>query len=360
MLYSFQDLVYSASLAVYVAVSVVVATVRWGHKCAPFSRHMDYYFPAWKVLVWCFMSAVLLVPAIFLPHETDAVNQVRIMLILSSPFYCAVIMFTYFGKVLRISWWRKPIYALGFPFGYMLLTTFAHTLAPGDQMEGFIHRLIFGITGVLSLLYLICFVMSFVMVLRAMRKYSEDNYSNPNDFPSQYASSVLYLPILHIGISWAGAIIGTKIGLSICVVAQSVLNVVFLIGALSPHRARDVAKLETCERHASAEEEQSLSKARGNEILKKLRHLVEEDQAFLDSHLTLDVLARNCGVNRTYVSRVMNDNLGGFFHYVNRCRLDYAEKLKAQHPEMSVDDLATASGFGSRQSYYNIRRNLIN
>lgn len=371
MLYSSHDLLFSVSLAVFVAVSVVIAAVRWGHKCEPFSRHLDYYYPAWKALVWCFLSALLLIPCIFRPQELDTLRQVRVMLILSSPFYCAVIMFTYFGKVLKKSWWRKPVYVLGIPFAYIMLTCFAHTLVPGNQTVGFPRTLIFTITGVLTVLYILAFGVAFGMVAHALHRYAKENFSNPEDFPNRYAARIRFLPILHIGISWAGAVIGTREALSLTLLLQSVLNVVFLIGALSPHRARDVEKLETGEQlsdesapipeAASAkapEDELPLSQARGKAILHRLHHLMEEDQVFLDSHLTLASLSRSCGANRTYVSRVMNESLGGFFNYVNRFRLEYANKLKAEHPEMSVDDLAQASGFGTRQSYYNIRRSL--
>lgn len=329
---------------------------------------MDYYFPAWRVIVGCYLSALVLLPCIFLPHDSDAVLELRIMLMLSTPFYSAIVMFSYFGKVLKVSWWKRPIYVLTFPFSYMLLTALAHTLMPGNQMEGFPRRVIFGLTGGLSVIFFICFIMAFVMVIRALRHVSQENYSNPDDFPQQYASRVIAIPVIMIAVCWTCAFIGTQLALSLCVLFQAVLSVIFLVGALSPHRARDIEKFESGEhpvegspmtlpRHES-ESEVALSSEKREEILYTLRRVMEKDQVFLDSHLTLASLSRSCGVNRTYLSRVMNDCLGGFFNYVNRCRLKYAEQLKQQHPEMSVDELAIASGFGSRQSFYNIRRNL--
>ena len=50
--------------------------------------------------------------------------------------------------------------------------------------------------------------------------------------------------------------------------------------------------------------------------------------------------------------------MGGFFNYINRCRLDYAAKYKAENPAASVEDIAMSSGFGSRQSFYNARKQL--
>lgn len=358
MLYSSEDLFYCASLAVYVAVSLVVAIVRWGHKCEPYARHKDYFFPAWKEVVGCFLSTLLLLPCIVMPQDHDAQIQVRIMLILASPFYSAVIMFSYFGRMLRLSWWKKPLSALAITCGYMLLTIFCHTLVPGNQTEGVVHKIIFGITGVLSLLYLLCFIGSFVMVNIELGRLSKENYSNPEDYSVTYARYVVIIPILHIGISWAGAIVGTRDAVGVALLVQSALNVIFLIGALSPHRAQHASKFDLTETK-NPEAEVSLSDGRRKEILDALHRLMDEEQVFLDSHLTLSGLSRRCGVNRTYVSRVMNDSLGGFFNYVNRCRLSYADRLKQAHPEMSVDEVALSSGFGSRQSYYNIRRTLI-
>jgi transcriptional regulator GlxA family with amidase domain len=50
--------------------------------------------------------------------------------------------------------------------------------------------------------------------------------------------------------------------------------------------------------------------------------------------------------------------MGGFYTYVNRCRLAHVARLKVQQPDTSIEEIATASGFGSRQSYYNVRRQL--
>ena len=54
-----------------------------------------------------------------------------------------------------------------------------------------------------------------------------------------------------------------------------------------------------------------------------IRKVVEVDQAYLDSHLTLQDVAVRCGYNRTYISGLVKSELGGF-----------------------------AAGFGSLQTYY--------
>lgn len=350
-MYSYQDLLFSASLAVYVAVSVVVAAVRWGHKCEPYARHMDYYYPGWKVVVFCFLSNVLLLPAVFMPQEADAILQLRLMFILMSPFFSAVLLFSYFGKVLKITWWRRPVLFLAVPFSLITGTALVLTLMPGSQLSGAFIKGFFAAAGLLAALCLCCFFMALRMIARALRRFSEANYSNPDDFPRQYARSVLWIPILHVAVSWTATFIGTPLSLAIGAVLLSALSIVFLIGVLSPHRAQDVERLETGE--APVKKEEMLSQERKDDILRAIRIQVEEKQAYLDSHLTLASLSRACGYNRTYVSQVMSEHLGGFFVYVNRCRLAHAARLKVEQPQISVGDFIASSGFGSRQSYYN-------
>jgi len=199
------------------------------------------------------------------------------------------------------------------------------------------------------------------MIIRPLSRFSEESFSNPDDFPEQYAKSLIYIPFLHLIMSWSTTINGNIPALSFGLFMLSVLTVIILLGALSPHRAVEIERLETelsADKEEESLEEESLPQERKDEILNLIRHRVEDEQAYLDSHLTLGKLSQDCGCNRTYVSAVLNDNLGGFFNYVNRCRLQHAEAYKRENPKADVDELALVSGFNSRQSYYNARKRL--
>ena len=362
-MYTLQDLLFSASLAVYVAVGVFVAMVRWGHRCEPYGRHMDYYYPAWRAVIFCFLTNLFMAPAIFLPEEPDAVLQLRLLLILASPFFCAVLMFAYFGKALKVTTWHGPVFALAFPFGVMALTATVLALVPGRQMDEAFCRWFFAVGGVLALAFLACFVTATRMIARAMRRFSEENWSNPEDFPTQYASRVIWIPMLHLMVSWVAAFVGTKPVLSVGLLLLSVLGVVLLISALSPHRAMEVEQLEAEVELPEAagvleEETEALPEERKEEIVRAIRHYVEDGRAYLNSHLTLAELARSVGINRSYASAVMNSRLGGFFAYVNRCRYAHVAQLKVEQPDTPIGELIDASGFGSRSTYYTIRKRL--
>lgn len=376
MAFTLQETLLSASLAVYMTASVFVAAVRWGHRCQPYAQYMDYYHPAWRTVILCFLSNLVMSPAIFMPADADAVLQLRLMLLLASPFFCAVLLFSYFGKVLHVWKWRKPVFALAFPFGIMALIATTLALIPGQQMGPVFCKYLFSIGGILALAFLACFVISLIMVGRELRRFSEENYSNPDDFPYNYASRIIWLPILHLAVSWTSASIGTPTSLSVGLIILSVFSLVLLIGILSPHRALDIKKLETGEippddkpadipSYSENEEEETedseepiLSQERQLEILSAIRQYVEQDKAYLDSHLTLNEMSSHIGINSKYVSLVMKKHLGGFFSYINRCRYAHVAKLKEEQPDTPIGELIDVSGFGSRSTYYTLRNRL--
>ncbi len=369
-MFTIQEHLFSLSLAIYLTVSVVVAVIRWAHKCEPYARYADYYYPGWKSIVFCYLSNLILFPAVLFPGNSDYVLLVRMMLILGSPALCALMLFTYFGKVLNQNWWRRPVYALVVTFLIVILVALVIAIIPGPHLSGFYGRCYFALAGTLALFYFLSFFMALRLIVRALRKQARENYSNPEDFPVKFAQISLFLPICHLIISWASTFIGSLTALSIGLLLLSVQSVFFLINILSPHRTLSVEQLEAQnaplpepepapEPPTAQPEVTIISAARKKELVKAIRKCVEDDKAYLDCHLTLAKLAQTIGVNRTYVSLVMSDSLGGFFVYVNRCRLAHAAKLKVDQPDLPMGEVITASGFGSRQSYYNVRKQIL-
>lgn len=361
MTLTLQDSLFSASLAVYLTASVFVAAVRWGHRCQPYSEHMDYYHPAWKTVIFCYFSNLLMAPALFMPTEPDAMLQLRLLLILASPFFCAVLLFSYFGRMLGVDNWRLPVYALAVPFGVMALSATALALIPGTQMTPAFCRWFFAVAGILAVAFLACFVTAVIMVARVLQRQSEENCSNPEDFPHRYASRVTWMSLVHVAVSWGAAFIGTHRSISLGVLALSAFSLGLLISILSPHRVLPVEELETADApEQPAQEESVLPESRQDDIEKAIRSLIEGQQAYLDSHLLLSDVASRIGVNDKYVSLVMKSRLGGFFSYVNRCRLAHAARLQVTHPDMPIGEVIVDSGFGSRTTYYKIRKQLEN
>ena len=62
--------------------------------------------------------------------------------------------------------------------------------------------------------------------------------------------------------------------------------------------------------------------------------------------------------DRTTLSGLFKAELGGFFSYVNRLRLAHVAAYQKAHPEARLQEALEASGFNSRQAYYNVKKQL--
>ncbi|MDX9928979.1 MAG: helix-turn-helix domain-containing protein [Bacteroidales bacterium] len=84
-----------------------------------------------------------------------------------------------------------------------------------------------------------------------------------------------------------------------------------------------------------------------------LMALFEKEQVYLNKDLTIwDVTAR-LGTNRTYVSKIINNDMGlTFTVFVNNFRVSHAISLLRGNNNLPVDELADLSGFGSANSLY--------
>jgi AraC-like DNA-binding protein len=316
---------------------------------------MDYYHPAWKAVVSCFLANIIMAPALFMPREADAVLQLRLLLFLSSPFYTAILLYSYFGKVKKRDGWRTPLLALVVPFIALALTATVLAIVPGTQMDHAFRRWLFPVTGILALLLLAFLARACLPIIRELHLVAEENYSNPDDFPHGYATSAIWISVSHLCVSWTAALAGTTWALSIGLLGLSALAIIFLIGVLSPHRTLAVERLEM---EPVSVRDTVLSQERQEEIERSIRLFVEDGQAYLDSHLSLADVCRGIGISRGYVSFVMNSRLGGFYPYINRCRYDHVARLKAEQPGTPIGELIVAAGFGSPSTYYSLRKHL--
>ena len=83
-------------------------------------------------------------------------------------------------------------------------------------------------------------------------------------------------------------------------------------------------------------------------------HMVEH-QPYLKNALSLERLAEDIGIPSKALSLVMNNVYGcSFSEYISQQRLEHAKKLLVESPSMKVEEVATASGFNSRSSFFSV------
>lgn len=350
MNYTSPELFLSLSLTVYLTVCVMMAVVR---------PEQGRSLPGWRALVFCTLSHMLMLPVLFHPSDPDAVLQLRLMLLMASPFFCSALIFSYFGSILKSKWWHMPTLLMGGSYAVMAIIALVTTLMPGEQMQGLFRSVYFLVAALLTAGYLIALVLTLIIIIHPMSRFTEGNFSNPDDVPDRYVRSLIYFPVLHLIMSWSVSFNGSYPAMAVGLLVLSVLLAIILRGAISPLRTVEAERLEEELNAVMPENEESvpdLQQDRQEEILALIRKKVEDEQAYLDSHFTLGKLSQACGCNRTYVSAILNEKYGGFFHYVNRCRLAHAQAYKTAHPQAEIDEVALESGFNNRQSFYNARK----
>lgn len=85
----------------------------------------------------------------------------------------------------------------------------------------------------------------------------------------------------------------------------------------------------------------------------KLVVLFEEEKIFKNADLKIWDVCNMLGTNRTYVSRLINiEYQRNFCNHVNYYRVKYAKEIAQENPELSNEQIADLSGFGSQNSLY--------
>lgn len=97
-----------------------------------------------------------------------------------------------------------------------------------------------------------------------------------------------------------------------------------------------------------------LTDARMRAYMAALHTVMDEEEAYLDSELTLPLLAERVGCSVNHLSQVINAGFGmSFFDYVNRYRVNRAKRiLNSLDNQAAVLRVAYSVGFNSNSAFY--------
>ena len=355
---------YGLAAAVYMTTCLVVAAVRWFHMCRPYDRLPGYYYPGRPYLTGVWLSSLVLLPYVLDPGSPDAWFLARIYFLPGTLYHFTLILFSYFGGVMQRKQWRWPEIISGVPVVLALLTAVVLAVWPGTQIGG--TRLATYILYILGLLITAICISAVAIVYVWSSRFDPDDYSNPSDFPVLRARKWLVMIILNAALCWTGALLDSQALVAVIMLVIAVFCVVTVITSLHPNRSRAVEEaVPEPEDAAEAIPERSqqgylrsLSEHRQAEMMAAIVTVVEEQQAFLDPHLTLQDVADRSGYSRTYIAGLVKSEMGGFVTYVNRLRLAYVDDYLKQHPDAPLREAIEAAGFGSRSRYYDAKARL--
>lgn len=187
--------------------------------------------------------------------------------------------------------------------------------------------------------------------LRAYRIWCEENYSSMEHIDVQWIVRYL-LMLLVVAVSYAYMMVSdsptrafTQNALLFFVFAYSTEQILFRRDPWEnvqrdevPYTNDDI--LTTAEVHST----KSYAAQR-----KKLERWMAKEKPYLRPDFQLMDLRAVLPMNRTYLSQFIRDEYGcSFYQFVTNYRMEEAKRLLREHPELTVEQVATRSGFSSR------------
>lgn len=361
------DALYFSGLATafFIATNLVFAAVRWFHICRPYDKNPDYFFPGRKIASLTALASLALLPYAIRPYSPSTWLIAKAYFLPAELYFLTVLLFSYFGNVMHWEKWQRPALWTGIPgLAGLVLAPFLADMFQKWHIGSFAlaNGVIFGLGLIMTGIAL----WSARRVLRWSRSVNDEEYSNPDDFPVVFARKMVYLMLVIIALLWAATLADNRAVTAILEVLLSVFSVILLIGVLQPHRNQPEEFEEEPDTPAEPVEEspaasatevykRTLSESKALTILSAISEVVVEQQAFLDPHLTIQDVADRAGYNRTYIAGLFKTELGGFFNFINTLRLDYADQYKKEHPDATLSEVISESGFASRTTYYTVR-----
>lgn len=96
------------------------------------------------------------------------------------------------------------------------------------------------------------------------------------------------------------------------------------------------------------------------ELMQRICKLMEQEQLYLKSGLKVSDIAATLGTNSNYVTNCINSLRGcSFSQFVNRYRIDYAQQMMRNHPDMKMTEVWIASGFANETSFFRTFRAVV-
>lgn len=308
-------------------------------------------------MVGIYLCALALLPYALMPESEDAWQLARIYFLPVTLYHYTVMLFAYFGNVMEWKKWRRPMIIIGLPVLVFLIAALVLALVPGEQFSRISIVSMYLLGGIMTC---VCFTAMWV-VLNWAHRFDPDDFSNPADFPVVFARRWVAMIVVDTALCWTGVIVGSRALMAVIMLLFAVSSVIFIITALYPHRSRPVEEesgSSGADEAVAAVYNRSIPQKKRQEILDAIRTVVEQQEGYLDPHLTLQDVADRSGYNRSYISGLIKAEWGGFFAYVNRLRIAHVDAWQQEHPAGTIQEAVELSGFNSRQTYYAVKARL--
>lgn len=343
---------YGLAAMLYITTCWTFATVRWFHTCQEPKERRSYIWPDRKLQCLVYSMATLLLPYVIDPTNETAWTLMKSYFPATYYFYCGLLLLCYAGTVKQWSRWKPVSWIAACIVIATMLIPVLNAWLPFNFMNARGKEFWNYIITVESLLMMAYCCMAMWQVWRWIRESYDANYSNPDDFPVKYASTVLFYPIILTPLLWPAYILDSRKTMAVLHILLAVFNIVLLITVMPAWRRKYMLP-STAEDETEEEcKESSYLEEQVDQTAVEIRRYVEQKRAYLDPHLKVDDVVEHCQLGRTYVSMTFQRRFGSFASYVNRLRMQHYEQYMIDHPDETKESAALASGFSNYMGYY--------
>lgn len=351
---------YGVAAMVYIVTCWVFSAVRGIHNCGTPKERRDYIWPDRKMQVAIYLCATVLLPYVLNPHSEAAWLLMKTYFPCTYYYYCGSMLFCFFGTVRQWKVWKTTNLIAGVITVLAMMPFIVHAWWPLGVLTPESIKICSIMSVVVSILMMVYAGIAMWQVWQWMKVARDVNYSNPEDFPMEYAHRVWLAPIVLTPLLWPAFIADSPTVMAVLCIPLAAFNIVLLLTVMPVWRRTAILSDAADEMDMDIEDDApaELAEERTNRIAAEIELFVNTEAAYLDPHLKLEQVVERCSFSRGYVSKVFMERFGGFSDYVNGLRIDYFEHYKAQHPNSSEESAAEASGFTSYKAYTKAKERL--
>ncbi len=256
-----------------------------------------------------------------------------------------------------------------------ITTGILYTNMSSGEIDQFISTFLYqnsktGLTGIpyiLAMTHVACrivfaieVIFTVIVGIRLTRRYDrmvDSFYSNTEEKSSRKIRTILYLIIITATLSFIFNFIGRyrfTDSIWLLAIPSFIFSaLLFYIGYVGIHRYFSFQDLEFNEEELGEEYPSGSNLPQEENLRNSIIQRVKEERIYLQPNLKIEDLARLMNTNRTYIYQAINQQMGITFHeFINRQRIEYAERLMAENPGMPINDVALHSGYTSPSSFY--------
>ena len=229
------------------------------------------------------------------------------------------------------------------------------------QDENFLFRMFFSAANILS--WLVYNPLSIILIIKHQR-YLRSELSNIER--NENLGWLLTLSVFYFSYCVIAVIVSifafTNHLNSLTLHIYNYSTLLLLIYSLSFYglRQKIVSKKMLIDEHLQPYKNSYLSKEIKRQIQQKIINYFENDKAYLNADLNMNVLSEDLKIPKYQITEVLNTEIGmNFFHLVNSYRVE-AVKMTLADPKnkFSIEAIGYDCGFSSKSAFYTVFKNL--